>query len=404
MCCESDDARLSSSPGPTRSWYVASSRSAWAKRASRTPASECERLRIAYRWRNAPAHTSSSPTASSTNSQMSSAWWSRGTIPLSIAYLTTSGAATAPVCQSRPESTAPETPCRCARTTARTNLHAAGRRASRSPMALTYPRMRKPIEQRFPRPSVMGVVNVTPDSFSDAGVNFDPDDAVASARRMLAEGAAIVDVGGESTRPGAQAVSVDEELRRVLPVLEQLSGAPVSIDTSKAEVARRALALGAELVNDVTALRGDPALAEVVARSDAYLCLMHMQADPRYDDVVSEVAAFLEERLRAAVAAGIAEERICLDPGIGFGKTVEHNFELVRRLGELTALGRPVVVGFSRKSSLGKLLGDPQATTGSVAASVGAAVAAYERGATILRVHDVREHVEALTAAQAALA
>ena len=278
-------------------------------------------------------------------------------------------------------------------------------------MALTYPRMRQPIEQRFPRPSVMGVVNVTPDSFSDAGVNFDPADAVASARRMLDEGAAIVDVGGESTRPGAAGVSTDEELRRVVPVLEQLSGAPVSIDTSKAEVARRALELGAELVNDVTALRGDPALAEVVAESDAYLCLMHMQgeprtmqADPRYDDVVSEIAAFLEERLGAAVAAGIVEERICLDPGIGFGKTVEHNFELVRRLDELTALGRPVVIGFSRKSSLGKLLGDPHATTGSVAASVGAAVAAYERGATILRVHDVREHIEALAAARAALA
>ena len=278
-------------------------------------------------------------------------------------------------------------------------------------MALTYPRMRQPIEQRFPRPSVMGVINVTPDSFSDPGVNFDPADAVASARRMLKEGATIVDVGGESTRPGAEGVSADEELRRVLPVLEQLAGAPVSIDTSKARVAARALELGAELVNDVTALRGDPALAEVVAESDAYLCLMHMQgeprtmqADPHYDDVVSEIAAFLEERLAAAVAAGIAEERICLDPGIGFGKTVEHNFELVRRLDELTALGRPVVIGFSRKSSLGKLLGDPQATTGSVAASVGAAVAAYERGATILRVHDVREHVEALAAAQAARA
>jgi dihydropteroate synthase len=257
----------------------------------------------------------------------------------------------------------------------------------------------------------MGVVNVTPDSFSDGGVNFDPADAVAAARRMLDEGAAIVDVGGESTRPGAEAVGVEEELRRVVPVLEQLAGAPVSIDTSKAEVARRALELGAELVNDVTALRGDAALAEVVAGSGAYLCLMHMQgeprtmqADPHYDDVVSEVASFLEERLRAAIEAGIAEERICLDPGIGFGKTVEHNFELVRRLGELTALGRPVVIGFSRKSSLGKLLGDPQATTGSVAASVGAAVAAYERGATILRVHDVREHVEALAAAQAGLA
>jgi dihydropteroate synthase len=271
--------------------------------------------------------------------------------------------------------------------------------------------MRQPIEQRFPRPSVMGVVNVTPDSFSDPGVNFDPADAVASARRMLDEGATIVDVGGESTRPGAEGVPTDEELRRVVPVLEQLSGAPVSIDTSKAEVARRALELGAELVNDVTALRGDPALAEVVAESDAYLCLMHMQgeprtmqADPHYDDVVSEIAAFLEERLGAAVAAGIAEERICLDPGIGFGKTVEHNFELVRRLDELTAFGRPVVIGFSRKSSLGKLLGDPRATTGSVAASVGAAIAAYERGATILRVHDVREHVEALAAARAALA
>jgi dihydropteroate synthase len=259
--------------------------------------------------------------------------------------------------------------------------------------------MSPPIEQRFPRPSVMGVVNVTPDSFSDGGVNFDPEDAVAAARRMVAEGAAIVDVGGESTRPGAEGVSAEEELRRVVPVLEALEDeVPVSIDTSKAEVARHALELGAELVNDV-------------ADSGAYLCLMHMQGeprtmqlDPRYGDVVSEVAAFLEERLGVAVAAGIAEERVCLDPGIGFGKTVEHNFELIRRLGELTALGRPVVIGISRKSSLGKLLGDPDATTGSVAASVGAAVAAYERGATILRVHDVREHVEALTAARAVYA
>src|SRR5690242_8989315 len=163
--------------------------------------------------------------------------------------------------------------------------------------------MKSPIEQRFPRPSVMGVVNVTPDSFSDGGVNFDPDDAVATARRMLEEGAAIVDVGGESTRPGSGGVSVDEELRRVVPVLERLDGLPVSIDTSKAEVARRALDLGAELVNDVTALRGDPGLADVVAGSGACLCLMHMlgeprtmQADPRYDDVVAEVARFLEER------------------------------------------------------------------------------------------------------------
>ena len=257
----------------------------------------------------------------------------------------------------------------------------------------------------------MGVVNVTPDSFSDGGVNLDPEAAAAAARRMAEEGAAIVDVGGESTRPGSEGVGVEAELGRVMPVLERLGGeVPVSIDTSKAEVARRALELGAEMVNDVTALRTDPELAGVVAAGDAYLCLMHMrgeprtmQRDPRYDDVVSEVAAFLEGRLRFAVDSGIPEELVCLDPGIGFGKTVEHNFELVRRLDELTALGRPVVVGFSRKSSLGRLLGDPEATTGSVAASVGAAVAAYERGATILRVHDVREHVEALTAAAAAL-
>ena len=257
----------------------------------------------------------------------------------------------------------------------------------------------------------MGVVNVTPDSFSDGGVNLDPDDAVRAARRMLEAGAAIVDVGGESTRPGAEPVSAEEELRRVVPVLEQLEGeVPVSIDTSKAEVARRSLELGVELVNDVTALRGDPELAGVVAEGGAYLCLMHMlgeprtmQRDPRYDDVVASVARFLEERLGAAVQAGIPEELICLDPGIGFGKTVEHNFELIRRLDELAALGRPIVVGFSRKSSLGRLLGDPEATTGTTAASVGAAVAAYERGATILRVHDVREHVEALTAAAAAL-
>jgi dihydropteroate synthase len=303
------------------------------------------------------------------------------------------------------------TPPAWERITARRNRHADPRRAMGTPMPLTYPRMGVSIEQRFPRPSVMGVVNVTPDSFSDGGVNLEPDKAVATARRMVEEGAAIVDVGGESTRPGAAAVGVEEELRRVVPVLEQLGGVPVSIDTSKAEVARRALELGAELVNDVTALRGEPGLVDVVAGSGAYLCLMHMrgeprtmQADPRYDEVVSDVTAFLEERLAFAVEAGIDEERVCLDPGIGFGKTVEQNFELIRRLDELVALGRPVLIGISRKSSLGRLLGDPEATTGSVAASVGAAVAAYERGATILRVHDVREHVEALTAAQAALA
>jgi dihydropteroate synthase len=254
----------------------------------------------------------------------------------------------------------------------------------------------------------MGVVNVTPDSFSDGGVHLQPAAAVAAGWRMVDEGAAIIDVGGESTRPGAEGISLDEELRRVVPVLEGLHGAPISIDTAKAEVARRAIELGAELVNDVTALRGDGELAEVAASAGSYVCLMHMQGDPRtmqveptYDDVVSDVAAFLEERLRFAVDAGIAEERICLDPGIGFGKTVQQNFELVRRLHVLVAIGRPVVIGFSRKSSLGRILGDPSAKTGPLSASIAVAVAAFERGATIIRAHDVREHVEALTVAAA---
>ncbi len=262
-----------------------------------------------------------------------------------------------------------------------------------------------PIEERFPRPSVMGVVNVTPDSFSDGGLHLDPDVAAAAAREMADQGAAIVDVGGESTRPGSDGVTADEELARVVPVLQRLQGeVPTSIDTSKAEVARRAIALGAEMVNDVTALRADASLADVIAETGAYLCLMHMQGeprtmqlDPRYDDVVSEVAAFLEERLAFAVDRGIAEQRVCLDPGIGFGKTADHNFELIRRLDVLLALGRPVLIGFSRKSSLRRLVGDGDLTS----ASVGAAVAAFERGATILRVHDVKEHVDALAVAQA---
>lgn len=254
----------------------------------------------------------------------------------------------------------------------------------------------------------MGVLNVTPDSFSDGGVHLQPDAAATAGWGMLDEGAAIIDIGGESTRPGSEGVPLEEELRRVLPVIESLRGAPLSIDTTKAEVARRALALGVEMVNDVTALRGDPELAGVVAGSGAYVCLMHMQGEPRtmqraprYDDVVSEVVSFLEERLQFAVDSGIAEDLICLDPGIGFGKSVEHNFELVRRLDEIVAVGRPVLVWFSRKSSLGRILGDPGAVTGPLAASVAAAVAAYERGATILRVHDVREHVQALTVAAA---
>ena len=263
-------------------------------------------------------------------------------------------------------------------------------------------------EERWPRPSVMGVLNVTPDSFSDGGRFVDPGVAVDHGRRLAAEGAVLVDVGGESTRPGAAPVSADEELARIEPVLDGLRGLPISVDTSKAIVARRALELGAELVNDVTALRGDPDMAEVVAGGDAFVCLMHMQGEPRtmqvvprYDDVVSDVLVFLEERVAFAVENGVAEERICVDPGIGFGKTADQNLELLRRLDALRALGRPVLVGVSRKSSLGKILGEADATTGSLAASIAAAVAAFERGAWMIRAHDVRETVEALAVAAA---
>jgi dihydropteroate synthase len=254
----------------------------------------------------------------------------------------------------------------------------------------------------------MGILNVTPDSFSDGGRFVDSSVAVEHGRRLAEEGAALVDVGGESTRPGARPVTADEELARIVPVLEGLSGTAVSIDTSKAVVARRALELGAELVNDVTALRGDPHMAGVVADGGAFLCLMHMQGEPRtmqvaphYDDVVSDVLAFLVERVAYAVESGVAEERICVDPGIGFGKTPAQNLELLRRLDELSSLGRPVLVGVSRKSTLGKIVGDSGATRGGLAASLAAAVAAFDRGAAMIRAHDVRETVDALAVAAA---
>ena len=270
--------------------------------------------------------------------------------------------------------------------------------------------MSVPIEELLPRPSVMAVLNVTPDSFSDGGRYLEPAAALARAAETIEEGAAIVDVGGESTRPGSAGVSLEEELRRLEPVLDGLAaaGLPFSIDTSKAAVARRALEAGALLVNDVTALRADPELAGIVADSGACLCLMHMlgeprtmQDDPRYGDVVADVAEFLEERLAAAVAAGVREERICLDPGIGFGKTVAHNLALISRLDEIVALGRPVLVGASRKRFVGRILGDADALTGPPTASVALAVLAFERGASIFRVHDVREHLDALSAARA---
>ena len=257
----------------------------------------------------------------------------------------------------------------------------------------------------------MGVVNVTPDSFSDGGLHFDPGAAVAHGRELAEQGAAMLDVGGESTRPGAGPVGAEEELRRVVPVIEQLAGtgARLSVDTSKLAVAEAALDAGANCVNDVTALRGEPALAGLVAARGADCCLMHMlgtprtmQEDPRYDDVVSEVKAFLEERLAFAVGEGIAEERVMLDPGIGFGKTVEHNLELLRRLDEIVALGRPVVVGVSRKSFLGKITG--RGLGERAVATAAANVLALERGASVFRVHDVSETRDALTVAAATLA
>jgi dihydropteroate synthase len=251
--------------------------------------------------------------------------------------------------------------------------------------------------------AVMGIVNVTPDSFSDGGLYLDPRAAVDHALELERSGATILDVGGESTRPGASPVSEREETRRVMPVIEALSDAQaqVSIDTSKAAVAAAAISAGATLVNDVTALRGDPAMADVVAAAGVDCCLMHMlgeprtmQRDPRYGDVVSEVKAFLEERMAFAVAHGVAEERILLDPGIGFGKTTEHNLELLRRLDEIVSIGRPVALGTSRKSFLGKITAKP--VEDRIAATIATNVLAYLRGARVFRVHDVAPIHDAL--------
>ena len=260
------------------------------------------------------------------------------------------------------------------------------------------------------KPKLMGVVNVTPDSFSDGGRYLDPAAAVGHGVELVGDGADLLDVGGESTRPGAEAVDVGEELARVEPVVAGLAGAAtVSVDTSKVEVAEAALDAGASIVNDVTALRGDPEIGGLCAERGAGLVLMHMlgdprtmQADPRYGDVVEDVKAFLAERVEVAVGAGVAEERIWLDPGIGFGKTLEHNLELLRRLGELRELGRPLVVGTSRKSFIGKIDGSPveERLGGTIASSVLAAA----EGADVLRVHDVAEAAQATRVAEAILA
>jgi dihydropteroate synthase len=258
-------------------------------------------------------------------------------------------------------------------------------------------------------PKLMGVVNVTPDSFSDGGQYFDPDAAVRHGEELVRDGAAILDVGGESTRPGAEEVGEAEELRRVEPVVQALAGgATVSIDTSKLAVAEAVLDAGASIVNDVTAFKHDPEMAGLCAERGVGVVLMHMpgnprtmQDDPRYGDVVDDVKAFLAERMEFAVGQGVDEERIWLDPGIGFGKTLEHNLELLRRLRELRELGRPLVVGTSRKSFIGKVDGSDveDRIGGSIATSVLAAV----EGADVLRVHDVAEMAQALAVTNAVL-
>jgi dihydropteroate synthase len=256
----------------------------------------------------------------------------------------------------------------------------------------------------------MGVLNITPDSFSDGGEFLEAAKAIAHGEQLSAEGAHILDIGGESTRPGAEPVDAAEELRRVLPVIEGLAGgdARISIDTTKLAVARGALEAGATIVNDVSAFRFEPELAGLVAETGSDCCLMHMlgeprtmQADPRYDDVVADVKAFLEERLAFAVEEGVAEDRVWLDPGIGFGKTLEHNLELLRRLDEIVAIGRPVVIGTSRKSFIGKLTGKPEKER--LPGTIATNVLAFERGARIFRVHDVGPVADALALTVAAL-
>jgi dihydropteroate synthase len=258
------------------------------------------------------------------------------------------------------------------------------------------------------RPKLMGIVNVTPDSFSDGGEFLDAERAIAHGRELASEGADLLDIGGESTRPGARAVDAGEELVRVQPVIEGLAGIPISIDTSKAVVAEAALDAGATMVNDVTALRGDPDLARVCAEAGCEVVLMHMLGDPRtmqenpiYEDVVDDIKAFLAERIEFAVAQGIDEGLIWVDPGIGFGKTVEHNLELHRRLGEFAELGRPIAFGSSRKSFIGRL-GEADVDE-RVGGTIASNLIACVNGARMLRVHDVEPIRQALTVAEAVL-
>jgi dihydropteroate synthase len=264
-----------------------------------------------------------------------------------------------------------------------------------------------------PGPVVVGILNVTPDSFSDGGDFLDPEAAAVHAATILDEGAGIIDVGGESTRPGSDPVSQEEEVRRVVPVIERILAsrpeAVISVDTYRSKTAAAALGAGARIVNDVTALRGDPCMASVVADARCPVILMHMQGEPKtmqmephYEDVVGEVKAFLGSKAEHAIAAGVSQENIIVDPGIGFGKNLNHNLALLRNLEVIVDLGFPVLVGASRKTFIGKITGAEDAGE-RVFGTVATTVLAYEKGVTLLRVHDVRANCEALAVADAVL-
>jgi dihydropteroate synthase len=280
------------------------------------------------------------------------------------------------------------------------------------PVSLQFGRYQFRFDRRIgytPRPLVMGILNVTPDSFSDGGHFFSLDHALSHAEQMIADGVDIIDIGGESSRPGAERLSIEEELRRVMPVIYALRdcGKPISVDTCKPEVMREAIAAGADMINDINGFRAPGALS-AVKDGDCALCIMHMLSDPQtmqlqpaYDDVVGEIAAFLRERAAAMEEAGIERRRLCIDPGFGFGKTVDHNLALLRRLGEMQrTIGLPLLAGLSRKSMLGAITGKPVERR--LAGSIAAAIIAAEQGAAIVRVHDVAETVDALKVWRAA--
>jgi dihydropteroate synthase len=266
-------------------------------------------------------------------------------------------------------------------------------------------------ENPLPIPQIMGILNVTPDSFSDGGLFLSVDAALNKAHQMVKDGATIIDIGGESTRPGADPVSVPEELDRVLPIVEKIRAELpilISVDTSKAQVMREAIAAGADMINDVMALRGEGSIAAVASSDTVQICLMHLQGEPRtmqhnphYDNVVNDIKTFLLERIQTCLEAGIAKNRLILDPGFGFGKTLEHNLLIMKKLQQFTELGYPVLVGVSRKSMIGQVLNKP--VTERLYGSLALAVLAITKGATIIRTHDVAATMDALKMTHAVL-